>query len=59
MPKNMETGKTELSADDLALLSAVFIIIGDVVALLSILKARQEKKTADAEVLPAIVAEEI
>lgn len=37
--------KTEgLSADDLALIAAVLVIITDAVALLSLLKARKEKK---------------
>jgi len=33
-----------LSADDLALLSAVLILLGDAFALLSLLKEREEKQ---------------
>ncbi|GGD51009.1 hypothetical protein [Paenibacillus nasutitermitis] len=34
----------DISADDLALWSAVIVIIGDLVALLAVLKARSEKQ---------------
>lgn len=37
---------TELSADDLALFSAIILVIGDLIGLLSIIKARSENKSA-------------
>ena len=34
---------TELSADDLALWSAIIVVVGDLFGLLAVLKARSEK----------------
>ncbi|MFC4779201.1 hypothetical protein ACFO9Q_20605 [Paenibacillus sp. GCM10023252] len=39
----------DLSADDLALLSAVIIVVGDVLGLLSVLKARLESSEEEKE----------
>lgn len=49
MPKNKENEETrnELTADDLALLAAVLVIIADTVALWSVLVARNEKNGDD------------
>lgn len=50
-PVRQETAElaeiTELSADDLALWSAVIVIIGDLFALFALLKARTEKDSND------------
>lgn len=47
-PVRQETAElSELSADDLALWSAVIVIIGDLFALFALLKARTEKDSSD------------
>lgn len=45
MPKTPpKPDMTDLSADDLALWSAVILVIGDLVGLFAVLKARSEKE---------------
>lgn len=39
-----KTDDTELTADDIALWSAVILVIGDLVGLFAVLKARTEKE---------------
>lgn len=42
-----EKENTDLTADDLALVSAIILLIGDVVGLFAVVKARTESKDKD------------